>query len=221
MQVLSATVRGGINKLQFSLQGNLAKNHVRKEKFLEKFKRIAVLFTLLSLTCNLAAAPSESGHEWKEFRYFGASAGAHGRGDDENTYFLGGVFGLYHNQLSHTHPDVWGIHLSDWGVIGSASYFSGPTTDFSLTALYARGLWLDRRRLLLFALGPSWSEFNGWGVSSMAVLSYVFRFSDNSINSGAVFIQSEGYPGAELSPIQWRFSLSFSLGMGVLNQVWH
>ena len=187
---------------------------------MEKFKIIAVPFILLSLTCNLAAAQLEAGHEWKEFRYFGASAGSHTLGDDENTYFLGGVLGFYHNQLSHTHPDVWGIHLSDWGVIGSASYLSGPPTDFSLTALYARGLWLNRRGLLQFALGPSWSEFNGWGVSSMAVYSYVFSFSKNSINSGAVFIQSEGYPGAELSPIQWRFSLSFSLGIGVLNQVW-
>lgn len=78
---------------------------------------------------------------------------------------------------------------------------------------------VDMPALLQFAVGPAWSESYDWGVSSMALLSYAFNLSEDSINAGAVFLQSDGYVGDELSGIQWRFSLSLSLGIGALNEV--
>ena len=182
-----------------------------------KFKTIAVLITIALFDCNFVHAQFGAGHEWKEFGYFGGYAGTYSLRDDENGFF-GGVMGFYHNQLAHRHPDVWGTYVSDWGFIGSGSYYRDPQTDLSLTAQFSKGFWLDKTALLQFALGPSWSESNGWGVSSMALLSYVFSLSEDAINAGAVFLQSEGFDD-ELSGIQWRFSLGLSLGVGGINEV--
>ena len=182
-----------------------------------KFKIIAFLLTTVFLISNFAYAQFDAGHEWKEFGYFGAHAGTYTL-SNENGYFVG-VMGFYHNQLVHNHPRIWGRYVSDWGIIGSGSYFRDPETDLSLTAQYSKGLWLDRTALLQFALGPSWSESYGWGASSMVLISYAFSFSDDSINTGAVFLQNEGYYSDDISGIQWRFSLGLSLGVGSLNEV--
>ena len=187
-----------------------------------KFKIIFVLLPLVFFTSHFVYAQFGSGfgagHEWKEFGYFGGHAGSYTLGDNENGYF-GGVMGFYHNQLVHSHSDIWGRYVSDWGIIGSGNYFRDPETDLSLTVQYSRGLWLDRTALLQFAAGPLWSESNSWGVSSMVLLSYAFSLSDDSINAGAVFIQSDGYSSDELSGIQWRFSLGLSIGIGALNEI--
>lgn len=52
----------------------------------------------------------------------------------------------------------------------------------------------------------------------MALLSYAFSLSDDSINAGVIFLQSGGFDDG-LSGIQWRFSLGLSLGIGGLNEV--
>ena len=183
-----------------------------------KFKIIAFLLTTAFFTFNFAYAQFEAGHEWKEFGYFGGHAGTYSLRDDENGFF-GGVIGFYHNQLVHNHPRIWGRYVSDWGIIGSGNYFRDPETDLSLTAQYSRGFWLDRTALLQFALGPLWSESNGWGVSSMVLLSYAFSLSDDSINTGAIFLQSDRYFSDDFADNQWRFSLGLSLGVGGLNEV--
>ena len=180
-----------------------------------KFKTITILLVMVFFVCNFADAQLGSGHEWKEFGYFGGYAGTYSIGDNNDGYF-GGVMGFYHNQLKHSHPNVWGTYVSDWGFIGSGSYYRDPETDLSLAAQYSRGFWLDRTALLQFALGLSWSESYDWGVSSMVLLSYAFSLSDNSINAGALFLQSEGY---DSNGIQWRFSLGLSIGVGALNEV--
>ena len=183
-----------------------------------KFKGIAVLLTVVLFVCNFAHAQFEMGHEWKEFGYFGGYAGTYSHRDNENGFF-GGVMGFYHNQLAHRHPNVWGTYVSDWGIIGLGSYYRDPKTDLSLTVQLSKGFWLDRTALLQFAAGPLWSDSSDWGVSSMILLSYAFSLSDDSINAGAAFLQSDGYQNDELPGIQWRFSLGLSLGIGALNEV--
>ena len=187
-----------------------------------KFRIIAILLIIVFFNSDLVYAQIGSGfgagHQWKEFGYFGGHGGTYTLRDDENGFF-GGVIGFYHNQLQHSHPDIWGSYVSDWGIIGSGTYFRDPETDLSLTVQYSRGLWLDRTALLQFALGPLWSESNDWGASSMVLLSYAFSLSDDSINTGAVFLQSDGYRSDEVSGFHWRFSLGISLGIGALNEV--
>ena len=53
----------------------------------------------------------------------------------------------------------------------------------------------------------------------MVLLSYAFSLSDDSINTGAIFLQSDRYFNDDFADNQWRFSLGLSLGVGGLNEV--
>lgn len=160
---------------------------------------------------------AEGEHFWKEFGYAGLGAGTYNVADSQGDYFFSGL-AFYHNQLAHDHPQTWTGHVSDWGVLGLASYLTGMDSDFFVTGQFSKGLWLDRTALLQLSAGPSWSEKHSWGASSTLYLSYQWSFSEDTINAGAIYIQNYIYADAD-EAVGIKFLLGISIGVGALNEV--
>ena len=181
-----------------------------------RFKILVLLPILICIICNSADAQIQ--HLWKDIRYVGGHAGLYNV-DDERDGYNGGFMAFYHSQLEHQHPSIWGSHISDWGILGSANYFLQPESDLSLALQFSRGWWLDKTALLQLFAGPSWSEKNSLGGASTLLLSYLFSRSQEGINGGALFLQNEVYYDDSISGIKWRFSMGISIGIGTINEV--
>ena len=181
-----------------------------------RFKLFAMLLIFTCCLCNSTIAEGE--HFWKEFGYAGLGAGTYNLNDSQDDYFISGI-AFYHSQLSHDHPQTWGRHVADWGVLGSVSWFMGDRNTLFVTGQFSKGLWLDRTALLQISFGPSWSEKNSWGASSTLYLSYQWSLMDNTLNAGVIFIQNDIYNDQRLNAgVGYRFSLGISTGIGALNE---
>lgn len=175
-----------------------------------------LLLTLILLICLSCFGLAEAGHEWKETWYVGGNIGINSFNDDDG--YFAGVMGFYHTQLAHTHPRMLSDYISQYGIIGTGNYLREPGSDLALTLQYSKGLWLDQTALLQLAAGPLWSESYGWGASSILLLSYKYSFSEDNFNTGALFIQSDGYFD-DSERAQFRFLVGISLGIGQLIEV--
>ena len=87
-----------------------------------RFKILVILFSLIFLTGNFAFAQTRIGHLWTEMSYLGGAAGTYSLGEDREGYFANAI-GFYYSQLEHLHPKVTFRHLSDFGIIGTMSFF--------------------------------------------------------------------------------------------------
>ena len=185
-----------------------------------KFKIIPILLSIIFLTINFASAQTGIGHHWGEKSYLGASFGTYSLGEDREGYFANAI-GFYYSRLEHSHPRVTFRHYSDFGLIGTMSFFGEPEEDVSGTVQLSKGFWLDEAVLVKLGAGPAFSEANGWGGSSIALISLTFtQFtqSDMPINTAAFFLKADRYSGDIFGP-KWRLSTGISLGVGTLNLI--
>ena len=159
---------------------------------------------------------TQSGHQWKETWYFGGHIGINSFDDDDG--YFGGVMGFYHTQLVHSHPSMFSDYISQYGIIGTGNYLREPDSDLALTLQYSKGLWVDQTALLQLAAGPLWSESYGWGASSILLLSYKYSLSKDTFNTGALFLQSDGYLD-DSERVQFRFLVGLSLAISALKEV--
>ncbi|MDE0484248.1 MAG: hypothetical protein OXI67_16835 [Candidatus Poribacteria bacterium] len=178
---------------------------------------IMICLTLACYTYSFADVQSEQtkseyGHYWKQTTYLGGFASTN-RFDEEDTVYSGGVIGYYHNELRHVHPDILTGYRSDWGIIGSIGYLFSPIDALQATFQFSRGWWLDKSVLFQVSLGPSWSDVHDWGASAMILLGYTNTLVNNSINSGAAFIQADIYDTTS------QISLGITIGIGTIDEV--
>lgn len=183
-----------------------------------KLKILAIVLTITCFACNFGYAQVKETHIWTDITYFGASAGTYSLGEDKEGYFANGI-GFYHSTLEHVNPTGGLNHFSNIGFLGAVSFFGDPEEDISATFQLSKGFWLDEYALVQFAVGPAWSNSNGWGWSSIAILNGTFIEwaeqligSSEAINTAAIFITGDRYAG-DIFGSKWRFSLGFSLGV--------
>lgn len=190
-----------------------------------KFKILSISLAISFLTISFASAQSGATHHWGEKSYFGGSFGTYSFGEDREGYFANAI-GFYYSRLEHSHPRVEFNHYSDFGIIGTMSFFGDPEKDLSGTIQLSKGIWLDDAVLIKLGAGPAFSESNRWGVSSIALISLTFTQwakptfteSNMSINTAVVFLKGDRYSGDIFGP-KWRVSTGISLGVGTLNLV--
>jgi hypothetical protein len=186
---------------------------------LVKLKILTIVLTITCVACDFGYAQLGRSHRWTDVSYFGASIGTYSVGEDKEGYFVNAI-GFYHSTLEHINPQGGLNYFSNIGFLGTVSFFGDPEKDLSGTFQLSKGFWLNEYVLIQLAAGPTWSESNDWGWSSIAILNGNFTEwiellvgKEETINTSAVFIKADRYPG-DIFGSKWRFSLGLSLGVG-------